>query len=96
MIRMVKLTFHPEHVEAFLANFNANKLAIRNFKGVEHLELLNDKSNSNIFFTYSIWQSEQHLENYRNSNLFKGIWAVTKPMFASKAEAWSVDSLEKL
>ena len=95
MIRIVKLTFKPDKVAAFIENFNQNKHHIRNFEGVLHLELLNDKTNSNIYFTYSIWQSEQHLENYRNSALFKSIWEVTKPMFSAKAEAWSVERIIK-
>ena len=96
MIRIVKLTLQADKVAEFLANFEQQKSKIRAFEGVQHLELLNDKSNSNIFFTYSVWKSEQDLENYRKSDLFKGIWAVTKPMFASKAEAWSTESIEKL
>lgn len=96
MIRIVKLTLQKESVAEFLANFDQQKALIRAFDGVQHLQLLNDKNNPNIYFTYSIWQSEQHLENYRNSELFKGIWAVTKPMFAAKAEAWSTESIEKL
>jgi autoinducer 2-degrading protein len=93
MIRIVKMTFNPEKVDEFLENFNARKNDIRNFEGVTHLELLRDKNQPNIFFTYSHWKSEQHLENYRNSDLFKSVWAVTKPLFSSAPEAWSVDSL---
>lgn len=96
MIRIVKLTLKKECVSQFLTNFEQQKSNIRAFEGVKHLELLNDINNHNIYFTYSKWESEQHLENYRNSELFKGIWAKTKPMFAEKAEAWSVESLEKL
>lgn len=96
MIRIVKLTLQADKVAEFLANFEEQKANIRAFEGVNHLELLNDKNNPNIYFTYSKWESEQHLENYRNSDLFKGIWAVTKPMFAAKAEAWSTESIEQL
>lgn len=96
MIRIVKMTFKPHKVAEFLSNFNNNKALIRAFDGVQHLELLKDKNADNIFFTYSIWQSEAHLENYRNSDLFKGVWAKTKPLFCEKPKAWSVDSIEKL
>lgn len=96
MIRIVKMTFEESKVLEFLANFHENKTAIRNFNGVKHLELLNDKNNPNIYFTYSIWESEQHLEEYRNSELFKNVWSKTKPLFIQKAEAWSVDSIVKL
>ena len=96
MIRIVKMTFDPTKVDEFLNIFNEVKEKIRDFEGVEHLELLKDKAHSNIYFTYSIWKDESYLEKYRHSDLFKGVWAVTKPMFIEKAEAWSVDSLVKL
>ncbi len=96
MIRIVKMTFDPSKVDEFLNNFNQVKEKIRAFEGVEHLELLNDKNNSNIYFTYSIWKDDSFLEKYRQSELFKSVWAVTKPLFIEKAEAWSVNSLVKL
>lgn len=93
MIRIVKMNFKPENVDTFLNLFNENKTKIRNFKGVNHLELLRDINKPTIFFTYSFWCSEQDLENYRNSDLFKSIWSKTKPLFASPPEAWSVNSI---
>lgn len=96
MIRIVKMTFQPEKVGEFLDNFTQNQQHIRNFEGIEHLELLNDKNNPNTYFTYSVWRSEKYLNNYRNSDLFKTVWEKTKPLFSDKAEAWSVDSLVKL
>lgn len=96
MIRIVKMTFDPDKVEEFLANFEKVKEQIRAFEGVEYLELLNDRNSTNIYFTYSKWKSDEDLEKYRHSDLFKSVWAVTKPMFIEKAEAWSVDSIAKL
>ncbi|MEZ4859517.1 MAG: antibiotic biosynthesis monooxygenase [Flavobacteriaceae bacterium] len=91
--RIVKMVFEPEHIPTFLNNFEQIKEKIRAFEGCEFLELYQDKNHSNIFFTYSKWIAESHLENYRNSALFKEVWSVTKPLFKEKAEAWSVDTL---
>ena len=96
IVRIVKMGFHENNVEDFLNNYNANKLKIRNFKGCEFLELYRDKSNPNVFFTYSYWESEADLERYRQSDLFKNVWAKTKPLFNVKPEAWSVDKIESL
>ena len=96
LVRIVKLSFESEKIEEFLANFEANKLKIRAFKGCNFLELYRDKNNTNIFFTYSYWNSEIDLDNYRHSELFKGIWTKTKPMFNAKPEAWSVNKLASL
>ncbi|MDP3314055.1 putative quinol monooxygenase [Lutibacter sp.] len=95
-IRIVKMTFDSSKTELFIANFNQHKNEIRNFDGCHLLELYRDKDNTSIFFTYSYWESENHLETYRNSELFKKVWSITKEMFTSKAEAWSVDTIERL
>ncbi|MFD0762941.1 putative quinol monooxygenase [Lutibacter aestuarii] len=96
LIRIVKMTFKTSEIDTFLENFNANKEKIRNFKGCNRLELLRDKNNPTIFFTYSYWETETHLETYRNSELFKTVWSKTKILFNNKPEAWSVDSIECL
>ncbi len=95
-IRIVKMEFTPEKVSEFLENFETVKERIRNFPGCKHLELYRDKNHDNIFFTYSKWEQESDLENYRNSDLFKNVWKETKPKFAQKAAAWSVDVLHSL
>lgn len=95
-VRIVKMSFEKNHIETFLTNFHANKNAIRGFKGCKFLELYRDKYNTSVFFTYSYWNSEADLENYRGSDLFKSVWSKTKPLFNAKPEAWSVDKLASL
>jgi len=96
LVRIVKMSFEPSKIEEFLANFETNKLKIRNFEGCNFLELYRDQNNTNIFFTYSYWNSDEDLNNYRHSDLFKSVWANTKPLFNDKPEAWSVDKLASL
>ena len=95
-VRIVKMSFSEENIPEFLANFETKKQYIRNFDGCLFLELYRDKHNTNIFFTYSYWNTEADLEHYRHSDLFKGVWAQTKPLFNAKPEAWSVDKLVSL
>ena len=95
-VRIVKMSFDPNHIDQFLNNFKLNKSKIRAFRGCEFLELYRDKHNTNVFFTYSYWQSEADLENYRHSELFKTVWSKTKPLFNAKPEAWSVDKVATL
>ena len=90
IVRIVKLSFQEDKVETFLNNFHSTKYKIRAFEGCNRLELLKVKDKSNIFMTYSFWDDESFLNNYRNSDLFKGIWSVTKKMFNDKPEAWTV------
>ena len=96
LIRIVKMGFQPDKIDEFLSNFEANKTKIRAFEGCNFLELYRDQNNRTIFFTYSYWTSEDDLNNYRHSELFKGVWAKTKPLFNAKPEAWSVNKLASL
>lgn len=90
-VRIVKLSFHQEHIPTFLTIFKEKKELIRASKGCTLLELYQDKNNLDIFFTYSYWNQETDLEHYRNSALFKDVWAKTKVLFNDKPQAWSVD-----
>jgi len=83
--------FHEENVAAFQEIFNNKKEKIRSNNGCQLLELYRDKNDPTIFFTYSYWEQEQDLENYRNSELFKSVWKETKALFNIKPEVWSVD-----
>ena len=91
MIRIVKMEFEPSKIEAFLELFGGVKEKIRGFEGCQHLELLRQTQDGNIFFTYSVWEGEWALQNYRQSDLFAEVWAETKKGFSGKPEAWSVD-----
>ncbi len=96
LIRIVKLEFEATKIATFLHTFEAEKEVIRNFPGCLFLELYNDIHNTSLYFTYSYWENEAALENYRNSDLFKQIWAKTKVLFKGKPEAWSVNKIESL
>jgi len=89
LIRIVRMTFRPEEVERFLELFNGTKDRIRHFPGCHHLTLLKDYSDDNIFSTYSIWENEEALNAYRNSELFAGVWKATKVKFSDKPIAFS-------
>ncbi len=90
IIRIVKMSFQPEKVADFLAVFEERKQLIRNVAGCQHLELWRDEHEKNVYFTYSIWDTEKHLNNYRFSELFKDTWLKTKVLFNEKPQAWSV------
>ncbi len=90
------MSFADENINAFLKNFHENKEKIRAVNGCHLLELLRDKDNPNIFFSYSYWEDQSDLENYRQSDLFKSVWAKTKVLFNEKPQAWSVDKIVSL
>ena len=96
LVRIVKMTFSADKTDEFQVRFHNVKDKIIEFECCELLELYRDKSDSNVFFTYSYWQSEEDLNRYRNSDFFKEVWSNTKKMFTKKPEAWSVDKIVSL
>jgi quinol monooxygenase YgiN len=88
--RVVKLTLQPQHIQAFKTVFASHKMHIAQFDGCIELNAYQDNKQPEVFFTISRWQSEHNLDNYRYSDFFKTLWSVVKPMFAAKAEAYSM------
>ncbi len=96
VIRIVKMTFRNECCEDFLTLFYKYKDQIRNAKGCQSLTLLRDSEEPNIFFTYSLWDNEKHLDDYRYSTTFAEVWPQTKALFGDSAQAWTTEALVQL
>ena len=97
IVRIVQMEFKPENVERFKALFVEKKEKIRAFPGCLYLELLQGTAaNDVVFSTYSHWESETALNNYRYSELFAETWKETKSLFSAQAKATSFSRLHKL
>src|SRR3954470_13460274 len=90
LIRIVRMHFAENQVEEFLEIFNKNKQAIRNFPGCSHLQLLKDAKSDYIYTTLSHWDSEESLNNYRDSELFQNVWRSVKILFTERTQAFSL------
>ncbi len=88
--RIVKMHFSASFIEEFKALFVATQGKINAFEGCYSVQLLQHESQATLFFTISKWETAEHLEQYRNSELFIQTWKMVKPHFLSKAEAWSL------
>ena len=85
--RWVEMQFQPDKIEAFLSVFESSKTKIRAREGCLSLQLIQDPQQPHILCTSSIWESEDALNAYRNSELFQVTWSLTKPLFQAKAKA---------
>jgi heme-degrading monooxygenase HmoA len=88
--RIVTVTLKEDKINDFVSIFNNNKKFIENMKGCLGVELLINYHKKNILYTYSFWENLEDLNNYRNSDLFSGIWPATKLTFEQKAKAVSL------
>ncbi len=91
--RIVRMHFTNEGIKLFNELFKKHKIAMESVNGCQSLELFSDLDNQNSVATISKWQSTEHLEAYRNSELFTTIWKKIKPHFTEKAEAFTLAEL---
>lgn len=66
----------------------------RNFPGCQHLELWQGADAAHVVMSYSIWDSQTALDEYRSSEKFRAFWKATKAGFATPARAWSMQLVE--
>lgn len=89
--RIVKLTFEADKIDDFLTFFETIKHQVNSFPGCYGMRLLRDVNHPAIVMTYSNWDSEESLNNYRDSVIFGTVWPTIKPWFGAKPEAWTTE-----
>lgn len=89
LIRLVRMTFRADAVPAFEEIFRQSREKIRSQPGCRHLALWADATDPTILTTYSVWESEAALNQYRRSELFGSVWPRTKALFATPAVTYS-------
>lgn len=90
IVRIVRMHFKAENVEAFLKIFNGSRNAISSVEGCTHLELLQDADHPESFATISHWKDIRYLQQYRESELFKKVWSQVKVLFSKPAKAFTL------
>ncbi len=93
IIRLVRMHFSPETSQQFLAIFEEMQQQIRAFEGCKGLELYREIDDAHSFTTYSFWDTLEHLEAYRKSDLFKATWAKVKPLMRAQPVAISYERI---
>lgn len=93
LTRIVKMTFKPENIPSFERIFETSRPSIEAFPGCRLVRLHRDLKAPEVYFTYSLWDSEADLEHYRESDFFREVWGRTRVLFAQRAEAWSLEAV---
>ena len=90
LIRIVRMTFDPAQVSAFLTLFGQTADLIRQQPGCRFLELWQDAEQPYVYCTHSHWNDQAALDKYRSSTLFGKVWPATKKLFVAPPAAFSV------
>ncbi|GMQ80863.1 MAG: putative quinol monooxygenase [Rhodothermia bacterium] len=89
VVRIVRMSFHERNVTSFLSLFHEFSDRIRAVSGCNHLELWQDMDRPNVMTTYSLWDSVEALEAYRESELFRTTWEKARVFFDASPVASS-------
>ena len=84
------MEFQSNKVADFKNIFYESKPKIEDTEGCNRVNLYIDSSDESVYYTHSEWDSEDALNNYRNSELFKNTWSKTKLLFCAKPRAYSL------
>lgn len=96
LIRIVRMTFHPDKVDTFRSIFEEAAPRIRAYPGCTHLDLWQDVRHPNILTSHSHWHDGDTLDAYRRSDLFASTWERVKPLFAARPIAHSYQVVRTL
>ena len=89
--RLVRLHFKEESIEIIKDFLKDKVVGIRSVDGCEYLEIWQDKNDPSVMFSYSHWESEDHLNAYRKSEFFGTVWPFLKSHFQAPPLASSFD-----
>ena len=94
IVRLVKLEIQAEYAEQFAAFFQAEASQIQAWPGCHGVKAFRDVNQKSRFFTQSLWESEEALDQYRESDFFRKNWKTVKAWFAEPAQSWSTTMME--
>jgi quinol monooxygenase YgiN len=89
IVRVVRLTFSKDSIEAFNELYLKHEEHIASQPGCFSVDLVEDASNPFVRATISKWRDEESLNRYRDSELFGVVWPATKALFADKPQVWT-------
>lgn len=92
--RIVRLAFEIDKENEFLKVFENHQLYMISSKVCSSLNLKKDLKSEGVYFTHSVWNSEEALSHYRSSVYFQDIWKKIKPWFVERAQAWTLTNIE--
>lgn len=93
ILRVVKMKVDERKLEAyrlFMDNLHEEKLRM---PGCLHFDFFNEKKNSNIFYSYTIWENVKFLKEYKKSDLFKEVIQTLRSLCSEEPQAWTIENV---
>lgn len=93
ILRIVKMEVDDTRIdffENFMNNLSEEKLTL---EGCLHHDFFCEKDNRNMYYSYTIWQSEKFLNKYKKTDLFKEVTRTLRHICIKEPIAWTVENV---
>jgi quinol monooxygenase YgiN len=93
ILRVVKMVVDQNKIDVFnhfMSNVKMEKIKL---EGCVHYDHFGDKQYQNVFYSYTIWESERYLNKYRKSELFREVSSTLRSLCLTEPTAWTVENV---
>lgn len=87
------MTVKEQYIDSFRKRVPVISNEVRRVSGCMHNDIFRDRNNDNIFYSYTIWSSEEDIERYLKSMYYKEIWGDIWDYFKKEPMAWKIDNM---
>jgi quinol monooxygenase YgiN len=91
--RIIKFKIDPVNTDDFKQFIALIRKDFSSIKGCKNIEILNDKEDKDVYFMYTIWETESMLNKYRKSELNKTLWTNLNQWSVKEPQAWTVENV---
>ncbi len=92
ILRVVKMKVEQHKQDAFclfMKNLYDEKLRLQ---GCLHFDYFKNK-NSNVYYSYTIWENVKYLKEYKKSDLFKEVVHTLRDLCVEEPQAWTIENV---
>ena len=93
IIRVVKIPIKDASINSFIKRIPIISNEVRRVSGCIHNDIFRDKMKENIFYSYTIWNSDEDIEKYLGSQYYKDIWGDLWDYFEGTPKSWKIDNI---
>ncbi len=93
ILRVVKMKVDLRKIDAFklfMDNLHDEKLRLA---GCLHFDYFNERQNPSIYYSYTIWEHEKYLKQYKKTEFSKEVLQTLRDLCVEEPQAWTIQNV---
>jgi quinol monooxygenase YgiN len=83
----------PDKIEPFKRFMGILSEEKQKMEGCVHHDFFSDKQYVNVYYSYTIWESQTYLKKYKKNPLFKEVTKTLTSLCLAEPHAWTVENV---